>query len=272
MDQKEMDAAWEHIAPGYDEFVTPSHLWLGNEGISRAGVGKGTRFLDVACGSGALSIPAARAGAKVSSIDIAPTMVERLKARAQKEHLEIEARTMDGHQLEFADNSFDVSGSQFGVMLFPDLPRGLKEMVRVTKPGGKVLMTVFGSPMQIEFFGFFMGAVQSVVPGFQGPPMDPPPLPFQVSDPAIFRQRLEESGLKDIKIDTLTEKLEFKSGKHLWDWLLGSNPLATMITSGLDKDQVPAVQKALDKMVRERAGSGEVAVLTNPILIGVGTK
>lgn len=272
MDQKEMDAAWDQIAPGYDEFVTPSHVSLGNEGISRSGVGKGTRFLDVACGSGALSIPAARAGAKVTAVDISPTMVERLKARAREQHLEIEARTMDGHQLEFADNSFDVTGSQFGVMLFPDLPRGLKEMVRVTKPGGKVLMTVFGSPMQIEFFGFFLAAMKSVVPNFEGPPMDPPPLPFQVSDPAVFRRRLEEAGLKDIQIDTLTEKLEFKSGKHLWDWLLGSNPIATIITSGLDKDQAAAVQKAMDTMIRAREGNGSAAVLTNPIHIGVGSK
>ena len=83
MDQREMDAAWDRIAPGYDEFVTPSHLPLGNEGISRSGVGKGTRFLDVACGSGALSIPAARAGAMVTAVDISPTMVERLNVRAR---------------------------------------------------------------------------------------------------------------------------------------------------------------------------------------------
>src|SRR5687768_6690338 len=272
MDQKEMDAAWDRIAPGYDEFVTPSHLALGNQGASRAGVGKGTRFLDVACGSGALSIPAARLGAKVTAVDISPTMVERLKVRAREEHLEIEARTMDGHNLEFADNTFDFAGSQFGVMLFPDLPRGLKEMVRVTKPGGKVLMNVFGSPMQVEFFGFFLGAMKSVVPDFEGPPMDPPPLPFQVADPAVFRTRLEEAGLKNVQIDTITEKLEFKSGKHLWDWLMGSNPIPNMITAGLDKDQAAAVQKALDKMIRERAGSNPVAVLTNPIQIGIGTK
>lgn len=271
MDQRETGASWDRIASGYDEFVTPSHVVLGNEGVSRAGVGKGTRFLDVACGSGALSIPAARAGAKVTAIDWSPAMVERLNARAREQHLEIEARTMDGTQLEFADNSFDVAGSQFGVMLFPDLPRGLKEMVRVTKPGGKVLMTVFGSPMQIEFFGFLVGAMKSVVPEFE-PPSDPPPLPFQVSDPAVFRRRLEEAGLKDIQIDTITEKLEFKSGKHLWDWLLGSNPIVTMITSSLDKDQSAAVQSALDRMVRERKGSGSVAVLTNPIQIGVGSK
>ena len=84
---------------------------------------------------------------------------------------------MDGHALELDDDSFDIAGSQFGVMLFPDMPKGIREMARVVKPGGRVLMNVYGDPHEIEFLGFFIAAVQSVVPAFEGPPMDPPPLP-----------------------------------------------------------------------------------------------
>lgn len=91
--QNAMRDAWNKIAPGYDEFVTPTHLWLASQGISRVGLVKGMRFLDVACGSGALSIPAARRGAEVLSVDLSPRMVEQLKARAEKEGLtNIEAR------------------------------------------------------------------------------------------------------------------------------------------------------------------------------------
>jgi hypothetical protein len=57
-------AAWDRIAAGYDQFVTPTHTWLGNEGLRRAGVDRNMRFLDVAAGSAALSIPAARLGAQ----------------------------------------------------------------------------------------------------------------------------------------------------------------------------------------------------------------
>ena len=129
-------AAWDQIAAGYDAFVTPTHLWLGNEGLRRAGLRPGMRFLDVAAGSGALSLPAARLGARVLATDLSPAMLERLKARARQEGLDIETRVMDGQALELEDNTFDLAGSQFGVMLFPDMPRGLREMVRVTKPGG----------------------------------------------------------------------------------------------------------------------------------------
>jgi SAM-dependent methyltransferase len=76
--------ALDKIAPGYDEFVTPTHVWLANEGLRRADLRPGMRFLDVAGGSGALSIPAARLGAQVLAADMSPVMLERLKARARK--------------------------------------------------------------------------------------------------------------------------------------------------------------------------------------------
>ncbi len=95
-------------------------------------------------------------------------MLELLKARARQEGLNIETRVMDGHALDLDDNSFDMAGSQFGVMLFSDMPKGISEMARVVKPGGRVLMNVYGDPHKIEFFGFFVAAIQSVHPDFNG--------------------------------------------------------------------------------------------------------
>ena len=273
-EQVQTRAAWDNIAAGYDEFVTPTHMWLAKEGLRRADLRSGMRFLDVAAGSGALSIPAARLGAQVLATDMSPVMLEHLDARARKEGLSVETRIMDGHALELEDNTFDVAGSQFGVMLFPDMPRGISEMARVTKPGGRVLMNVYGDPHKIEFFGFFVRAIQSVIPSSEGPSMDPPPLPFQLQDPERLRQELAKAGLKDIRVETITEKLEFQSGKQLWDWLVNSNPIAGMILAELNltKEQTAVVQQALEGMIRERSGGSGPAVLTNPINIGIGTK
>ena len=181
--------AWDAIAAGYDRTNTPSQMWLGNEGLRRAGLRPGMRFLDVAAGSGALSIPAARLGARVLATDLSPAMLELLERRARDEGLSIETQVMDGHALELEDDSFDMAGSQFGVMLFPDMPKGIAEMARVVRPGGRVLMTAYGDPHAIEFLGVFVAAVQAAVPSFEGPPMDPLPLPFQLHDPERLRQR-----------------------------------------------------------------------------------
>jgi ubiquinone/menaquinone biosynthesis C-methylase UbiE len=271
---EDTQAAWDKIAPGYDKNVTHTHIWLGNEGLRHAELRTGMRFLDVAAGTGALSIPAARLGARVLATDQSPVMLDSLRERAREEGLNIETRVMDGHALELDDNSFDMAGSQFGVMLFPDMPKGISEMVRVVKPGGRVLMNVYGNPHKIEFFGFFVGAIQSVRPDFNGPPIDPPPLPFQLQDPERLRKELAAAGLKDLQIQTITETLEFQTGKELWDWLVWSNPIVEQVLGSLNVtiDERGVIQQALEKMVRERAGSTGAARLTNPINIGVGTK
>ena len=100
--------AWDGIATGYDKYVTPTHMWLANEGLRRAGLQSGMRFLDVAAGSGALSIPAARLGAHVLSTDMSPVMLGKLAARAREEKLDLETCVMDGHALELEDDVFDM--------------------------------------------------------------------------------------------------------------------------------------------------------------------
>lgn len=267
-------AAWDRIAPGYDRTNTPTQMWLGNEGLRRAELRSGMRFLDVAAGSGALSIPAARLGAQVLATDQSPVMLELLDKRARKEGLSVETRVMDGQALQLDDNGFDMAGSQFGVMLFPDMPKGVSEMARVVKPGGRVLMNVYGDPHKIEFFGFFVSAVQSVRPDFSGPPMDPPPLPFQLQDPERLRMELATVGLSDIKVETITETTEFQSGKELWDWLIWSNPIVETVLGELNltSNEQQVIQRALEKLVRERADGSGPASLTNPINIGIGTK
>ena len=270
----ETRAAWDKIAPGYDRTNTPTQMWLGNEGLRRAELRAGMRFLDVAAGSGALSIPAARLGAQVLATDQSPIMLALLEERARKEGLEIVTRVMDGHALELNDNSFDMAGSQFGVMLFPDMPRGIREMARAVRPGGRVLVNAYGDPHAIEFLAFLVRGVQSVRPDFTGPPMEPPPLPFQLQDPQRLRNELAAAGLKDVKVETITETTEFLNGKELWDWLIFSNPIVETVLGslGLTIDERGVVQQALDTLVRERGDGSGCAALTNPVNVGIGTK
>jgi ubiquinone/menaquinone biosynthesis C-methylase UbiE len=266
---------WDEVAPGYDRTNTPTQMWIAGEGLRRAGLRAGMRFLDVAAGSGALGIPAARLGAQVLATDLSPVMLGLLRQRARAEGLDIETRVMDGHALELDGDGFDMAGSQFGVMLFADMPKALREMVRVVKPGGRVLILAYGDPHEIEFLGFLIRAVQSVRPGFEGPPADPPPLEFQLADPHRLHGELTAAGLSDVTVDTVIERTQHRTGSDLWEWLVWSNPIVESILGGmlgLTNDERAAVRQTLEQMVRERAGESGAATLSNPVNIGIGTK
>ena len=271
-DLAQVSAAWDRIAPGYDRLVTSNYFDLSANALRGADLRAGSKLLDVAAGSGALSIAAARMGAEVLAVDISPKMIEHLEARAHTEGLALQGRVMDGHALDLSDNTFDIAASQFGVMLFPDLARGLREMVRVTKPDGRVVVIAFGSIAKAEFFGFFVRAIQSVLPDFKGPPERP--LPFQLSDPDVFRKALVDAGLHDIRIEPTVKEMPFRSGEHLWDWLMNSNPIPSLVLAQLKltPDQITKVRETLAELVRERAGGKGTAVLTAAINIGYGTK
>jgi ubiquinone/menaquinone biosynthesis C-methylase UbiE len=270
--QDQIRTSWDVIAAGYDQFSTPINMLLGQDALRRVNLQPGMRMLDVAAGCGALSIPAARIGAEVTAVDIAPAMIELLRARAREEKLSnLHAHVMDGEALELDDDSFDVSGSQFGVMLFPDLPRGLAEMARVTRPGGQVLIVAFGNPATVEFIGYFMGAIQSAVPGFTGLPMDPPPLPFQVADPEKLRQEMVRAGLRDVRVEQTNHAMAYESGEHMWNQVTTSNPIGAMLVADLTDEQGASAQRALDGMLRQRSGGNGPATLNAAVNIGIGT-
>lgn len=272
-DQEQIRSAWNQLAPGFDKFVTPQNISLAEDALRLAGLRPGMRFLDVASGSGALSIPAARQGAKVLAVDLAPVMVDRLIARAHEEGLSnLEGRVMDGHALELEDDAFDIAGSQHGVSLFPNLQRGLREMVRVTRPGGRVLIIAAGSPRKTEFLGIFLSAMQAKIPDFTGLSMDPPPLPFQVAAPEKLRQEMADAGLVDIHVETATWEMEFESGVQMWNMVTNSNPIGAMLIADLTDEQKSAIQATLGRMLDEHSEGSGLAVLHNEVNIGIGTK
>jgi ubiquinone/menaquinone biosynthesis C-methylase UbiE len=265
--------AWDAIADGYDRYVAPQEADLANEALRLAGLEPGERFLDVAAGTGGLALPAARLGAHVLATDWSAAMVERFEARVRAEGLtNAEGRTMDCHALELPDDVFDVTASQFGVMLVPDQPLALREMARVTRPGGRVLVVAYGPPAELEFLRFFVGALTAVAPDFPGLPDDPPPLEFQAADPAVLRRRLTDAGLKDVHVERTAERPVFASGDELWDWVLHGNPIPGMLVADLADEERERMRRILDGMLRERAAADGRAVLENAVNIGIGTR
>jgi SAM-dependent methyltransferase len=108
--------------------------------ISRLDIKPGESVLDVACGTGNLALPAARLGADVTGVDIAPNLVEQARERAAAEGLNCKFDEGDAENLAFADNSFDTVVTMFGAMFAPRPDVAASELVRVCRPGGRIAM------------------------------------------------------------------------------------------------------------------------------------
>lgn len=108
--------------------------------VERLNIKPGTKLLDVACGTGNQSIPAARAGAEVIGLDIAPNLLEQARKRAAAEKLKIEFVEGDAEKIPYDAARFDVVLSMFGAMFAPRPEIVASELLRVCCPGGLVAM------------------------------------------------------------------------------------------------------------------------------------
>src|SRR5579862_8187139 len=110
------------------------------EFVNRLAISPGMRVLDVACGTGNLAIPAARRGAQVTGVDIAPNLVEQARQRAAAENLPATFEEGDAEQLRYPDAQFDLVMTMFGAMFAPRPERVSTELARVCRPGGTIAM------------------------------------------------------------------------------------------------------------------------------------
>ena len=128
-------AAWS----SGDYAVVGATLQIVGEQLCEAlDIRSGQKVLDVAAGNGNASLAAARRWCEVVATDYVPALLARARERAGAERLSIDIREADAEALPFADESFDVVVSTFGVMFTPDQDRAASELLRVCKPGGKI--------------------------------------------------------------------------------------------------------------------------------------
>jgi SAM-dependent methyltransferase len=150
--------------------------------IARLRLKPGTKLLDVACGTGNQSIPAARAGAEVIGLDIATNLLEQARKRAAAEKLKIEFIEGDAEKLPYKAARFDVVVSMFGAMFAPRPELVASELLRVCRPGGLIAM---GNWTPTGFVGQMFKITASHVPP---PPGMPSPLLW--GDEKVLTERL----------------------------------------------------------------------------------
>ncbi len=171
----------------FAKYLEPGAL----EFLARFPVAPGTRVLDVACGAGQLAIPLARAGANVTGIDIAANSIAQAWVRAEAEGLTAQFDEGDAEELPYDQASFDMVFSLIGAMFAPRPERVAAELVRVCRPGGRIIM---GNWTPTGFGGQMFKTFGAHVPP---PPGMPPPVRW--GDEATVRERLSD-GIADLQM------------------------------------------------------------------------
>jgi len=201
----------QSAAEKYDELF-PSALF--NEWAPRvaelAGVGPGMRVLDVACGTGVLSLVAAdlvKPGGSVVGLDLNSGMLD--VARRKAPH--IDWHEAPAEAIPFEDGTFDAVVSQFGLMFFQDKALGIREMLRVLRPAGKLAVAVWDS---LENVAGYAAASELLGRLFGDSAAESLRAPHSLGDVQNLSSLFSDAGAPDIKITTLDGKARYPSMRY----------------------------------------------------------
>jgi SAM-dependent methyltransferase len=171
-------AARETWALGDYAAVAERELWpLGGRVVARAGIRPGEDVLDVGCGTGNAAIRAARAGGRVVGLDLTPELFETGRRLAAEAGVDVDWVEGDAEALPFEDASFDVAVSVLGVMFAPRHRVAADELVRVLRPGGRLVLCAWAHDSAMSRL---FGAVARYLP--PPPPLAAPPARWGAED------------------------------------------------------------------------------------------
>jgi len=164
LEEPQVEAMFDRIAGVYDRMNSVMtaglhHKWR-SRAVDLAAVGAGDRALDVACGTGDLTIELAARGAEVIGSDFSEGMLEIARRKAPQ----IVFEQGNALELEYDSDSFDAVTVGFGARNFSDLDQGLREMTRVAKPGGRIVILEITTPMKPPLSTFYGAWFDRVVP------------------------------------------------------------------------------------------------------------
>ncbi|HEU5132507.1 MAG TPA: class I SAM-dependent methyltransferase, partial [Pyrinomonadaceae bacterium] len=208
--------------------------------INRLNLKPGMKVLDVACGTGNLAIPAARTGATVTGVDIAPNLVEQARENAKAAGLNAKFDEGDAEGLPYEDASFDAVVTMFGAMFAPRPELVANELKRVTRPGGVIAMANW-TPS--GFIGQMFKTTSSHVPP-----------PAGMTSPVLWgveenvRERLGEGISKlDTKLQKITWEFPYSPAEVVEHFRLYYGPTQKAF-GALNEENQAALRKDLEQL------------------------
>lgn len=218
---------------------------LGAVLVAATEVAPGDRLLDVAAGPGNVAIPAARAGARVTASDLTPELLAAGRRQADAEGLDISWEQGDAESLPYAADQFDVTTSSLGVMFAPHHQAAADELIRVTRPGGRIGLACW-TPS--GFIGQMLAAMKPYAPP---PPPGASPAPLW-GDPDHVRELFGDR-VRDLQFDTRQLRItHFATAAEFRDYFKNNYGPTIVAYRALDgqPDRITALDRALEELGR----------------------
>lgn len=249
---------WERYAPTIRAMFAPVTGAL----IEEAGITRKQSVLDVAGGPGEPSLTIAEAVGPEGSVtctDAVAGMVAAAEREARRRELtNVKFRQCSADSLPFGDDSFDAAVSRLGVMFFPDPLAGLREMLRVTRPGGAVSLVVWaGSDLNP-----YAHVITSVVSRYVGTPPAEPGAPdaFRFAEPGALARVLEGAGANGVRERVLEFRIEAPiSPAEFWEMRSETSDTLREKLAGLSAEARGQVAREVGQAVREFFPEGRMS-------------
>jgi ubiquinone/menaquinone biosynthesis C-methylase UbiE len=253
---------WNEVAEAFSGEIARHLALYGEDALRMAQVGPGLRIADVACGTGTLSLAAARLGATVTAIDFSQEMIAQLQKSADREGAVIDARVGDGMALPLGTASCDAAFSMFGLIFFPDRAQGFRELLRVLAPGGRA---VVGSwlpdervPLRADMFRTLAALIPELLVAGRL---------RALSDAEEFHAEMTAAGFRDVEVVEVTHALESPSIESYWETMERSTPPVIAMREALAPERWNEARRKLMEAMQSRWGSGPVSI---PMIANLG--
>jgi len=210
----------------------------------------GETWLDLACGTGAVSERAAQRGAAVTGIDLAPALIETAQERAQEHGLDIDYRVGDCERLELESASFDIVSSTCGVMFAPDHEATAGELARVVKPRARIALANWTPEGGLA-------KMFAMMKPFAPPPPAAAGSPFAWGDEEHVRELLGEAF--DLELERHVSHLRISSGEEYWQLFSSSYGPTRTLAESLEDDRHEEFHRAwVDFFEANYRSNGEI--------------